>query len=73
MLSAYYVCCIYSNALQTNFIMKANSVNLAQTAPLSGSIHVHKQKEGQTTIVMNSRKRVKVTKILICCSIVCLI
>ena len=33
MLSAFYVCCIYSNALQTNFIMEANTMNLDQTAP----------------------------------------
>ena len=42
MLSAYNVCCIYSNALQTNFIMEANTINPDQTVLLeavwSGSI-----------------------------------
>ena len=34
MLSAYYVCCIiYSNALQTNFIVGANTMRPDQTAP----------------------------------------
>ena len=31
--SAYYVCYIYSNVLQTSFIMKANSLIPDQTAP----------------------------------------
>ena len=33
MLSAYYICSIYSNALQANFIMDANTMNPDQTAP----------------------------------------
>ena len=33
MSSAYYVCSICSNALLTNFIMKANTENPDQTAP----------------------------------------
>ena len=33
MLSAYYACCIFSNALQSNFIMEANTTNSDQTAP----------------------------------------
>ena len=32
MLSAFYVCCIYSNAVQINFIMEANTLNADQTA-----------------------------------------
>ena len=28
-----YLCCIYSNALQTNFIIEANTMNPDQTAP----------------------------------------
>ena len=32
-LSAYYICCIYSNALQTNFITETNTMNPDQTAP----------------------------------------
>ena len=31
MLTAYYVCCIYSNTLQTNFIMQTNNINRDQT------------------------------------------
>ena len=30
-LSTYYVCCIYSNALQANLITEANTINLDQT------------------------------------------
>ena len=33
MSSADYVCCIYSNALQTNFIMDAITMNPYQIAP----------------------------------------
>ena len=33
MLSAYYICCIYLNALETTFIMEANTINPDQTAP----------------------------------------
>ena len=33
MLSAYYVCCIYSNALKNIFAMVANTMNPDQTAP----------------------------------------
>ena len=32
-LSAYYICCVYSNALQTNSITEANTMNPDQTAP----------------------------------------
>ena len=32
-LSAYYVCCIYLNALETAFTMKANTMSPDQTAP----------------------------------------
>ena len=32
--SAHYVCCICSNALKTNFIMEANTMNPDQTAPI---------------------------------------
>ena len=32
--SAYYACCIYSNALQTYFIMEANTMIPDQTAPI---------------------------------------
>ena len=32
MLSAYYVCCIYSYALQTSFITEGNTMNPDQTA-----------------------------------------
>ena len=39
MLSAYYVCCICSNAIQINFIMEAKTLNPDQSAPLgAGSI-----------------------------------
>ena len=34
--SAYYVCCMYSNALQTNFIMEANTKNPDQTSLKGG-------------------------------------
>ena len=33
MLSAYYVCCIYSKVLKTNLITEANTMNPDQTAP----------------------------------------
>ena len=33
LLPAFYICCIYSNVLQTNFITEANTVNPDQTAP----------------------------------------
>ena len=71
MLSAYYICCIYSNALQNTFVMEANTMNPDQTAPKgavwSGSIlfaikiiKVHKQMREQTTIiVINSGEKVK--------------
>ena len=32
MFSAYYVCCIYSNAFQNTFTMAANTMNPDQTA-----------------------------------------
>ena len=32
--SAYYICCICSNALKTNFITKTNTMNPDQTAPM---------------------------------------
>ena len=32
MSSAHYACCIYSNALQSNFIIDANTMNPDQTA-----------------------------------------
>ena len=38
MLSAYYVCCIYSNVPKTTFIMKANTMDPDQTVPLRGSL-----------------------------------
>ena len=38
MLSAFYDCCIYSNAHQTNFIMKANTMNTDHTAALRNSL-----------------------------------
>ena len=38
MSSAYYICCIYSNAFQTNFITEANNINPDQTAPKDYSI-----------------------------------
>ena len=34
-LSAYYICCIYSDALQNSFAMEANTMNPDQTAPLN--------------------------------------
>ena len=34
MSSAYYICCIYSNALQTYFITEANTMNADKTAPI---------------------------------------
>ena len=33
MLSAYYVCCIYSKVLKTSLISEANTMNPDQTAP----------------------------------------
>ena len=33
MLSAFYVCCIYSDSLETNFITRVNTMNPDQTAP----------------------------------------
>ena len=33
MWSAYYICCMYSNALQNTFTMEANTMNPEQTAP----------------------------------------
>ena len=38
MSSAYNICCIYSNALQTNFIIEANTMNPDQTAPKGSSL-----------------------------------
>ena len=38
MLSAYHVCCIYSNDLQKTFTMKVNSMNPDQTAPEGTSL-----------------------------------
>ena len=32
-LSAYYFCCVNSNALQNTFSMEANTMNPDQTAP----------------------------------------
>ena len=32
-LSAFYVCCIYSSALQTRFLMEANNMKPDQTVP----------------------------------------
>ena len=37
MSSAYYVCCICSNAHQTDSVMKANTMNPDQTAPMEQS------------------------------------
>ena len=31
MFSAYYICCIYSNAFQNTLTMEANTMNLGQT------------------------------------------
>ena len=33
MSSAYYVYCVYSDALRANFIREANTINLDQTVP----------------------------------------
>ena len=30
---SYYICCIYSNVLKTNFLMEVNTMNTDQTAP----------------------------------------
>ena len=39
--SAFYVCCIYSNAIQTSFITEAKTMNLDKTAPNIGNqVHV---------------------------------
>ena len=61
MLSAYCVCCINSNALQITNL----PINPDQTATATGFIlfaiknnKLHKQKREQTTMVMNSGKRV---------------
>ena len=35
LLSAFYICCVYSNVLQTSCIMKPNIMNPNQTAPKS--------------------------------------
>ena len=37
-LSAYYTCCIYSNALQITFIMEVNNMNPEETAPKGSSL-----------------------------------
>ena len=69
MSSAYNICCIYSNALQTNFIMEANTMNPDQTAPNGSSliwVHIICSKGYQSTqvyertdtIFVNGRKRV---------------
>ena len=34
MLSVFYNCCIYSNALQTNFITEANNMNMREQSDL---------------------------------------
>ena len=34
MLYDLYICCIYSNAIQTSFIMEANNMSPDQTVPL---------------------------------------
>ena len=36
--SVFYVCCLYSNALQTNFIMDANTMNTDQSVPFRNSL-----------------------------------
>ena len=36
-MSAYYTCCIYSNALQIIFIMNANTMNPDQTASMGSA------------------------------------
>ena len=38
MSSAYYVCCMYSNARQTTFAIEANAMNSDQTVPKA--VHV---------------------------------
>ena len=66
MSSAYYVCCIYSKALKTNFIIEANNRNPDQSSRLW--VHIacsicHQSKyaeESRTIIVVNSRIRVKI-------------
>ena len=53
MLSAYYICCIYSSAFQTNFITKPNTMNPQK-----------EQKKEQKTIVVNSKKMVKMNTLI---------
>ena len=55
MMYAYYVRCIYSNALKTNFITEENTMNPDQTAPSLIRVHIvcnigQKQKREQTTM-----------------------
>ena len=68
MSSAYYVCCIYSNALQKPFTMEANITYPDQTAPKeavrSGStffqikaIEKRKQMREQMTTVVNGMQK----------------
>ena len=38
MMSAFYVCCIYTSALQTRFFHESNNMNPDQTAPLGAVI-----------------------------------
>ena len=64
MLSAFYICCIYSSALQTSFFMEANTKNPDQTAPLGPYCLQYslpkniKQMREQMTKVVTGGKRV---------------
>ena len=70
---AVYVCCIYSNALQSNFFMEENNINPDQTAPKEQSDlgpyclqyrlpkNISRRLE-QKTKVMTGRKSIKVSK-----------
>ena len=59
MLLAFYVCCIYLKALQTNFIIEANTlIRLLQLFAMF-SVKVHKQMREKTTLIVNGGKRVK--------------
>ena len=66
MLSAFYVCCIYSNALQAYFIKEVKTMKPDQTAPFDLVSYClqyrlpkkNKQMREQTTKVMTDGKRV---------------
>ena len=61
MLSANYICCMYSNALQNTFSMEANTTSPAQKLTYVHVVckTVSKQMREQTTFVVNRKGLIK--------------